>query len=323
VVGCLLHDIYRGKFTRIGKKIQVLFAECGQDRASAEDPRVGELRELIRLERAQVAEEDRLYEIGLERVSAAPLSLGNPVLLPATPFWRDMTNQESAFDRQIAAKLNLLMKLRREAAAAALDEENATDEPETWENDVGPELDEATPPPSSSNDVAATASSEPEKPASAPDAEQPATVRPADGAKTRNAGTNPKNNLTASESAPASQPDDARQVPRQGEAPPPPPAGDSGGVMQSEIWAKIEALLATNQAGDYDQAVLLLKNLWDLGLRSGRAGEVHTRINHLRHRHMNKPAFFRRLDHVLPPAVVRAALHDRPGSQAPERGDDE
>jgi hypothetical protein len=169
------HDIYRGNFTWIGKKIQALFAECAQDRASADDPRVGELRELIRLERAQVADEDRLYKVGRERASAAPLSLGNPVLLPATQSWRDMTNQESTFDRQIAAKLNLLMKLRRETAAVALDEEEATDEPRG--------------------------------PASAPDAERLAKVRPADGANTKNAGTNPKNRVTASESAPASQPD--------------------------------------------------------------------------------------------------------------------
>jgi hypothetical protein len=274
LVDLLLRDIYRGKFTWIGKQIQALFADCAEDRASADDPRVSELRELIRLERAQVADEDRLYQTGRVRANTDPLSLSNPVLLPASKFWQDMTNQEAAFDRQIASKLNLLMKLRREAAAAALDEENVIEdvagtaargpEPATAgaadganrkntgtnpksgltasesasdsqpdDADRAPGQGEAFPPPpvSSSDDGPATASNEPDEPASALDAGQLATAGPANGANTKTAGTNPKNTVTASESASASQPDDADRAPGQGEATPPPPAGDSGGGM--------------------------------------------------------------------------------------------
>jgi hypothetical protein len=49
--------------------------------------------------------------------------------------------------------------------------------------------------------------------------------------------------------------------------------------MQSETWVKIQALIATNRPADCDQAALLLKNLWDLGLRSGRTGEFQSRVN--------------------------------------------
>jgi hypothetical protein len=71
--------------------------------------------------------------------------------------------------------------------------------------------------------------------------------------------------------------------------------------MQSETWATIDALIATNRVGDYDQAIHLLKNLWRLGLSSGRSGEVQTRINQLRQQHADKSSFLRQLNHVLPP----------------------
>jgi hypothetical protein len=65
---------------------------------------------------------------------------------------------------------------------------------------------------------------------------------------------------------------------------------------EPETWAKVDALIAAKRAGEYDQAVQLLNDLWDLGQRSGRSTEVENQIRQLRQRHANKPSFLRRLD---------------------------
>jgi hypothetical protein len=64
---------------------------------------------------------------------------------------------------------------------------------------------------------------------------------------------------------------------------------------EPEVWAKVDALIAAKRPGEYDQAVQLLKDLWDLGLRSGRSAEIQTHIRQLRDQHVNKPSFLRRL----------------------------
>lgn len=64
---------------------------------------------------------------------------------------------------------------------------------------------------------------------------------------------------------------------------------------EPEAWAKVDALVATKRPCDYDQAVQLLKDLWELGLRSGRSTEIQTRIRQLQDQHRNKPSFQRRL----------------------------
>jgi len=64
---------------------------------------------------------------------------------------------------------------------------------------------------------------------------------------------------------------------------------------EPEVWARVDALIATKRPGDYDQAVQLLKDLWDLGLRSGRSTEIQAHIHQLRHQHAKKPSFLRRL----------------------------
>jgi hypothetical protein len=77
---------------------------------------------------------------------------------------------------------------------------------------------------------------------------------------------------------------------------------------EPEVWARVDALIATKRPGDYDQAVQLLKDLWDLGLRSGRSTEIQAHIHRLQDQHVNKPSFLRRLaqggltppEHVVP-----------------------
>jgi hypothetical protein len=165
-VRLFLDFIYAGSYTWTGKLIRDLFEDCANDGAPADDPRVAELRDLIRQERATVKEEQRLYEIGLERAIADPLSESDPVLQPFSKVWRDMTNHESAFDRQIATKLRLLMKLQSDASERSVDEEETLDVPETSppENGSGPDPDDSgSPPDFSSEDPAATSPNNPEE----------------------------------------------------------------------------------------------------------------------------------------------------------------
>jgi hypothetical protein len=64
---------------------------------------------------------------------------------------------------------------------------------------------------------------------------------------------------------------------------------------EAEVWAKVDALIATKRPGDYDQAVQFLKDLWDLGIRSGRSTEIQAHVHQLQDQHVKKPSFLRRL----------------------------
>jgi hypothetical protein len=64
---------------------------------------------------------------------------------------------------------------------------------------------------------------------------------------------------------------------------------------EPEVWAKVNALIATKRPGDYDQAVQLLKDLRDLGERLRRSAETQMRIRQLHDEHVKKPGFLRRL----------------------------
>jgi hypothetical protein len=70
---------------------------------------------------------------------------------------------------------------------------------------------------------------------------------------------------------------------------------DSLAKREVQAWDKIRALVATKQPGRYDEAVQLLRDLRDLGLRKGRAAEVAVRVRQLCVEHARKPSFIERL----------------------------
>jgi hypothetical protein len=203
-VETLLDLIYAEKFTWAGKRIQQLFAACGQDGAPADDPRVHELWKLIRQERADVQEEQRLYEIDRERKTTEPLSADEPVMQPVHKFWLDMIHQESAFDRQIASKLRLLMKLQDAAAEEAVSEDERPDvlEPAPLADEPG-----------------------------GPEAPPPATNVTSGDASIKNTETNPKSGATPYESEDSAQPGEAESEPR-GPRNSPPESSDEPGDGQ-------------------------------------------------------------------------------------------
>jgi len=59
---------------------------------------------------------------------------------------------------------------------------------------------------------------------------------------------------------------------------------------EPEVWARVNALIATKRPGDYDQAVQLLKDLSDLGIRSGRSPETQAHNHQFQDQHVNKPS---------------------------------
>jgi hypothetical protein len=65
---------------------------------------------------------------------------------------------------------------------------------------------------------------------------------------------------------------------------------------EAELWGKVEAAISSKQPKKYDLAILLLKDLVDLGRRSSQAEKVELRIRQLRQRHSNKRSFIRRVD---------------------------
>jgi hypothetical protein len=190
-VGTLFESIYHSKPTRTGKRMFELFEACAIDGASADDPRVAQLRELIRDERDSVKEQHRLYELNRERYITEPDSMDNPALHALSDQWWTMVNREFAFDRQIASKLRLLMKLQSAASDRQIDEDEL---PETSpsENDAGPDEDAPTTPPNSSPDGEPAASADPEQPAAAPEAQSAATTLAPEAENVESAETNPK-----------------------------------------------------------------------------------------------------------------------------------
>jgi hypothetical protein len=65
---------------------------------------------------------------------------------------------------------------------------------------------------------------------------------------------------------------------------------------EPELWQRVEALIETKRPADYDQAVRLLKDLHDLGARSGQSTAFDARLSQLRERHARKPSLLSRLD---------------------------
>jgi hypothetical protein len=65
---------------------------------------------------------------------------------------------------------------------------------------------------------------------------------------------------------------------------------------EEDLWRQVEAAIQKRQPGEYDRAVELLKDLRDLGGRTGNEEDVAGRIRALRERHRSKPTLMQRLD---------------------------
>jgi hypothetical protein len=63
---------------------------------------------------------------------------------------------------------------------------------------------------------------------------------------------------------------------------------------QDKVWRELEACIKTKRPKDYDRAVELLKDLRDLGEKTGKVEETAVRIRQVRQRHANKRSLMQR-----------------------------
>ncbi len=68
------------------------------------------------------------------------------------------------------------------------------------------------------------------------------------------------------------------------------------GKEQAAAWCQIEALIETKQPKKYDEAVNLLRDLHELGIKNGKQQKFSSRLEELRQRHWRKPSLLERLD---------------------------
>jgi hypothetical protein len=64
---------------------------------------------------------------------------------------------------------------------------------------------------------------------------------------------------------------------------------------EEEAWRRVEAFIETKRPKEYDQAVALLRDLHDLGVRDGQTGRFGLRLRDLRQRYATRPALLQRL----------------------------
>jgi hypothetical protein len=70
---------------------------------------------------------------------------------------------------------------------------------------------------------------------------------------------------------------------------------------EEQAWGRVEALIATKQPKRYDEAVQLMVDLRDLGVRDGREREVLARIEDVCIRNERKPTLLARIRKQIPP----------------------
>ena len=64
---------------------------------------------------------------------------------------------------------------------------------------------------------------------------------------------------------------------------------------EGEAWRQVDALIATKQPKNYDEATVLLRDLRDVCVRGDRQVEARERIARLQQEHASKPSLMKRL----------------------------
>lgn len=108
----LFHAIYHYQPNQPGRKMKNLFQQCREEKAEAGGELAAQLRALIEEERESVREEQRLWEEHCELARDLPLDDDDPALQPLSGNWQEAIDHEAQFDRQINAKMRLLIRLK-------------------------------------------------------------------------------------------------------------------------------------------------------------------------------------------------------------------
>jgi hypothetical protein len=82
---------------------------------------------------------------------------------------------------------------------------------------------------------------------------------------------------------------------------------------EDELWQRVETLVATRRQSDYDQAVLVIRDLCDAASRIGQIDTFVSRLEQLHTRHVKKISLLDRLE--LARLLPRQLVASRTGSQ--------
>jgi hypothetical protein len=82
---------------------------------------------------------------------------------------------------------------------------------------------------------------------------------------------------------------------------------------EDEPWQRVETLVATRRRSDYDQAVLVIRDLRDTASRTGQIDTFVSRLEQLHTRHVKKISLLDRLEsaRLLPRQLVAARTGSR------------
>lgn len=70
---------------------------------------------------------------------------------------------------------------------------------------------------------------------------------------------------------------------------------DELAARESSVWRQIDSLITTKKPGEYDRAIGLLRDLKDVGSRTGRTSEIQGRIGLVAAEDSKKTSFVERL----------------------------
>jgi hypothetical protein len=203
-----------------GKKLKDLWNSCtipaGPDYVPStktvkplpDDPRIAVMQALIDEERAALVEEAELARRACEIEVEQPEDPAWPVLQPLDETWKETVGRLEKLDRQINAKIRLLLRLEQRAASASPESVPSQSQP------VEASLDPASAPPNRDVGPGFTPAitpddSNPDRVNPGPTALAPDESNPAVGAHRKNHGTNPNDSDAPLESTNAEPPEAA------------------------------------------------------------------------------------------------------------------
>jgi hypothetical protein len=82
---------------------------------------------------------------------------------------------------------------------------------------------------------------------------------------------------------------------------------------EDELWQRVETLVATRRQSNYDQAVLVIRDLRDAASRTGQIDTFVSRLEHLRTRRVKKISLLDRLESAR--LLPRQRVASRTGSR--------
>ncbi|MGH9357862.1 MAG: hypothetical protein ACRD1O_01650 [Terriglobia bacterium] len=108
----IFRALYGDKLNQAGRAMKDLFQQGREQKAKADSELAQQLKALINEERQSAREEQRLWEEQRQLEQSLPLDHDDPALQPLSVNWQESLEREARLDRQINAKIRLLIRLQ-------------------------------------------------------------------------------------------------------------------------------------------------------------------------------------------------------------------